>query len=70
MRSVLIATVVAAGIGLVGTSGAFAAPANGLVIDEAATTNQLTQQMYHRRWHRGHRRCFHRRHISRVRCWR
>jgi hypothetical protein len=79
MRAVLIAALVAGGIGLVGTSGTMAAPANGIVIDEAATETQSAEQVrhrywHHRRWHRGHwrhhhRRCVHRRHFSGRRCW-
>ena len=71
MRAILIAALTAAGIGLIGTSGAVAAPASGSVIDAAATANQLTQQAWHRGYrHRHWRRCVHWRYHSRVRCWR
>ena len=85
MRAILIAALVAGGIGLAGTSDASAAPANGVVIDEAATATQATEQVryyrhhhrYHyrhhhwRRWHWGHRHrhCVHRRFYSGRRCW-
>ena len=63
MRAILMAALVAAGIGLMGTSGAVAAPANGLAIDEAATAGQLGHEI--RRC-----RCYHRRSGSRCACWR
>ncbi len=44
MRKVLIATLTAAGIGLVATAGAPAAPVNGSVISEAATAESLIQE--------------------------
>jgi len=63
MRAILLAALVAGGIGLVGTSGAMAAPANGVAIDEAATATQLTDQVrYH--YHHGYYR--HRHHHGRY----
>jgi hypothetical protein len=51
MRSILIATVVAAGIGLAGTAGATAAPINAIVIkDIAALSDSATQVGWHNRW--------------------
>ncbi len=61
MRAILMAALVAAGIGLMGTSGAVAAPANGLVIDEAVSAGQLGQEI--RRC-----RCYHRYRRSGSRC--
>jgi|SRR5262245_1568609 len=62
MRAILLAALVAGGIGLVGTSGAMATPANGVVIDEAATATQLTDQVRHRYYHHGYRHHHHWRH--------
>jgi hypothetical protein len=85
MRAILIAALVAGGIGLAGTSGAVAAPANGIAIDEAASAVQTTEQVRYHRYHRGyyhrhhhwrrwhwghrHRHCVHRRFYSGRRCW-
>jgi len=44
MRAIFIAVILAAGIGLVGTSGAYAAPANGLSIGTAAANATLIDQ--------------------------
>jgi len=41
MRTILIAALTAAGIGLLGTPGAFAAPANGAAIGAAATAETM-----------------------------
>ena len=56
MRRILMATLVAAGIGVIGTSGATAAPVNGVAIDRAATANQLTEPVvyYHRHYYHHH----------------
>ena len=56
MRKILMATLVAAGMGVIGTSGATAAPANGVAIGEAATANQLTEPVYyyHRHYYHHH----------------
>ena len=58
MRTILLASLVAIGIGLAGTSGTSAVPANGAVIGNAATaTDHATQvQWGHWRWgsHGGH----------------
>jgi hypothetical protein len=58
MRYILLAIVVAAGVGLVGIGGALAAPANGQAIAQAADhTSGVTQVMVGcgRGWHRGPR---------------
>ena len=39
MRAIILAAIVAAGIGFIGTSGVSAAPANGVTISETATAN-------------------------------
>jgi hypothetical protein len=44
MRSLILATTAAIGIGLLGVSGASAAPANGFVIDKAAAADQAAPQ--------------------------
>jgi hypothetical protein len=50
MRKIVIATVIAAGIGLVGVSAGSAAPANNTALKEAATANSPTIQVQHWRW--------------------
>jgi hypothetical protein len=55
MRAILVATLLAASLGLAGTSGAFAAPANGLSIGEAAANATMIDQVQRcrcieRRW--------------------
>jgi hypothetical protein len=44
MRGILVAVILAAGIGLAGTSGSFAAPASGLSIAEAAANATMIDQ--------------------------
>lgn len=71
MRATLIAVVTAAGIGLLGTSSAFAAPANGTVLRDLAAQTSNTQDVAYCRWWR---RCWHggwSRRWCRVwrRCW-
>jgi len=83
MRAILLAMLVAAGIGLVGTAGVSAAPISGAVIGDAATATSPVAQVQHWRWgsrgwrrgghwrfgSRGVRRC-HRVYSSRwVPCW-
>jgi hypothetical protein len=52
MRTILIAALVGAGIGLACASGASAAPVNGTVIkDAAATSGDVTEVGYRRRHH-------------------
>jgi hypothetical protein len=50
MRGVLLAMLVAAGIGLAGSAGVSAAPVNGAVIGEAATAASPVEQVQHWRW--------------------
>jgi len=52
MRAILLAGAAALGIGLLGASGASAAPANGIAIDRsAAVVDQSVQQVgFHGRW--------------------
>lgn len=44
MRGILVAVILAAGMGLAGTSGSFAAPASGLAIGEAAANATIIDQ--------------------------
>ena len=53
MRRMFVAMLVAAGIGLVGTSGSSAAPANGGVINDAAARTDPVDQVQHWRWGSG-----------------
>jgi hypothetical protein len=48
MRSTLMAVLVAAGIGLVGTSGASAVPLSGPAIGDASGVSQLIEKV---QWH-------------------
>ena len=50
MKSIIMAVIVAAGIGLMGATGASAAPANGAVIDQAAAQGNMVQHVQHWRW--------------------
>jgi hypothetical protein len=58
MRNILIAMATVAGLGLLGTSGALAAPANGTVVrDVAAATSSLQDvKRWCKTWHREHSR--------------
>jgi len=53
MRGILMAALVAAGIGLAGTAGVSAAPINGAVIGDAATTTSPITTVQHWRWGSG-----------------
>jgi hypothetical protein len=58
MRHIILAIVVAAGVGLIGIGGASAAPVNGKAISQAADhASSLTEVMggCGRGWHRGPR---------------
>jgi hypothetical protein len=57
MKSLLLATITAIGIGLLGISGASAAPIAGAVIGQAAGAEQLMQQAHIIIIHRRHRHC-------------
>ena len=55
MRAIFVATLLAASLGLAGTSGSFAAPASGLSIGEAAASATMIDQVQRcrcveRRW--------------------
>jgi hypothetical protein len=64
MRAFLLATVLAAGLGLAGTAPTLAAPINGAAITQAVDTARLIEPVrywhYHYRW-RWHRHYYHRR---------
>ena len=53
MRGILLAMLVAAGIGLVGSAGVSAAPINGAAIGNAASETSQVQQVQHWRWGSG-----------------
>jgi hypothetical protein len=59
MRRLVLTTVTAIGIGLLGLSGASAVPANGIAVSQATAADQLVQPARwwrrHYRWHRWHR---------------
>src|SRR3954471_20905360 len=60
MRAFVIATLIAAGLGLAGTPASLALPASGNAIEAAAAVNPLIEPVYWRhyywhRWHRWHR---------------
>jgi len=57
MRAFVIATLIAAGLGLAGTTASLALPARGNAIEAAASVNPLIEPVYWRRyyWHRWHR---------------
>jgi hypothetical protein len=53
MRSILLAALVAAGVGLVGTAGVSAAPINGAAIGNAASDTSPVTTVQHWRWGSG-----------------
>jgi hypothetical protein len=53
MRAILLATLVAAGVGLAGTAGVSAAPINGAVIGNAASETSAVTTVQHWRWGSG-----------------
>ena len=53
MRGILLAMLVAAGIGFVGSAGVSAAPINGAVIGDAANAASPVEQVQHWRWGSG-----------------
>lgn len=62
MRTLILAAIVAAGIGFIGTSGASAAPASGVTINDSATVANPIVKVQHWRWRSRHwRRCHYRR---------
>lgn len=50
MRGILLAMLLAAGIGLVGSAGVSAAPINGAVIGDAANAASPVETVQHWRW--------------------
>ncbi|MGH6683380.1 MAG: hypothetical protein ACRECA_05555 [Pseudolabrys sp.] len=68
MRAIILAAIVAAGIGFIGTQTASAAPANGVTINEAATANTAVVKAHWRGRSRYWHRC-HYRYRSWGRCW-
>ena len=50
MRAIILAVLVAMGIGLATAPTVSAAPANGVVIDEGAAQNSNVAQVQHWRW--------------------
>lgn len=66
MRTIVLATLTAAGIGVAGVSGVAAAPANGIVIDQ--TVNTLPQVDTAQYWR--YRRHYWRPRYYRYRYWR
>ena len=70
MRAIILAVLMAVGIGLAATPTVYAAPANGFAIGEDAG-NSNVQKVQHWRWgSRRHSRRCHRRHRSYwYRCW-
>ena len=67
MRKIVIATLIAAGIGFVGVSAGSAAPVNNAALKQAATANNPVISVQHWRWGSGWRR--HRCHGPRSRWW-
>jgi len=68
MRALILEAIVAAGIGFIGTSGASAAPASGVTINESAAANGAVVKAH---WN-GRSRWRHRCHYagrSWGRCW-
>jgi len=58
MRTILLAMIATAGIGLAAMTGTSAAPINGAVIDTAASAGQVTVQVHCRRYPHRHRHGF------------
>ena len=53
MRGILLAMLVAAGVGFIGTAGVSAAPINGAAIGNAADAASPVEQVQHWRWGSG-----------------
>ena len=70
MRAIILAGLVAVGIGLAFTPTVNAAPANGIAISEDAAQNSNVTKVQHWRWgsRRHWRRCHHRRWSRWYRC--
>jgi hypothetical protein len=56
MRAIILAALLAAGLGVVGVSNVSAAPANGIVLGDAANQNSNVSHVQHWRWGSGDRR--------------
>jgi hypothetical protein len=71
MRAIILALLVAAGIGFAGTANVSAAPANGAAIHDTATLNNPVVKVQHSRWRSRHWRhwCHTRRWSRWRRCW-
>jgi hypothetical protein len=67
MRAIILAAIVAAGIGFIGISNVSAAPASGVTINESATLNNSIVKVQHYRWRSRHRHWCHTRNWSRWR---
>jgi hypothetical protein len=68
MRAILLAMLVAAGVGLSAPAKVSAAPISGLAIGGAATAADTVQQAQHTRW-RSHRRWGSRGRLCHTRSW-
>ncbi|MGH6728426.1 MAG: hypothetical protein ACREB8_18070 [Pseudolabrys sp.] len=70
MRAMILALLVAAGVGLMGASNASAAPANGVTINDSANLNNSVIKVQHWRWRSRHawRRCHYRHRSGWYRC--
>jgi hypothetical protein len=55
MRAMMIAAVVAAGVGLGAATPSFAAPVNGPAIGKAAATNHVVKKVHWRHWRHHYR---------------
>jgi hypothetical protein len=63
MRQIILAATIAVGLVVLAVPGTSAMPANGVVIGQAASVNQLTQRVWYRsryRYHYRHRYRYHR----------
>jgi len=54
MRAIILALLVAVGIGFVGTTNVSAAPANGVTINESANLSNSIVKVQHYRWRSRH----------------
>jgi len=71
MRKLILIALAGAVIGLAVPQSSSATPI-GMGLGAAADKVSNTEQVWHRRWHRGHRwhrHCWHRRYWSGRRCW-
>ncbi len=66
MKTIILAALIGAAVGIFGLGNASAAPANGTAIRNVASTPALAQTVFYRRWHRERRRW---RHCEYGRCW-